>query len=105
MTVKAVGFRILVKPDEIKKETASGIVLAVDEAAEKGARVTGTIVDIGEIAWKAFNPQSPYAGLAVGDKVFFAKYAGKTVIDPTDKQEYVILNDEDIVAKYYPADE
>jgi co-chaperonin GroES (HSP10) len=100
MTVKAVGFRIIVKPDEIKKETASGIVLALDERAEKGARITGTIVHIGEIAWAAYKPVSMYAGLQVGDKVFFAKYAGKLIIDPTDKAEYVVLNDEDIVAKY-----
>ena len=100
MAIKAVGFRILVRPDEVKTRTESGIELALDLNAEKGARVTGTIVDIGEIAWKAFNPQSPYAGLRVGDRVYFAKYAGKRLVDFDTKEEYVVLNDEDIVAKF-----
>jgi co-chaperonin GroES (HSP10) len=29
--------------------------------------------------------------------VAFAKYSGKTVKDPDDHQDYMVLNDEDIV--------
>lgn len=117
---KAVGFRVLVRPDSIEEKTRmansdieiekkdgnwvtkTGLLIdpAVNELAEKGARISGVIVDIGEIAWKAFNPQSLYAGLQVGDRVFFAKYAGKLLVDPVTNEEFVVLNDEDIVAKY-----
>jgi co-chaperonin GroES (HSP10) len=35
----------------------------------------------------------------VGDTVFYAKYAGKWIRDPETDEEFLIVNDEDIVAK------
>lgn len=86
--------RILIKPDVIETKTASGIVLAINEKREQAAAESGIIISIGSTAFKDYG-ESPDL-LKVGDKVFFAKYAGKTVKD-SDGSEFIILNDEDIV--------
>jgi co-chaperonin GroES (HSP10) len=57
---------------------------------------TGTVVAIGPTAYRDFNTETP---IKVGDTVAFARFSGKTVVDPTDEVEYVALNDEDIVVK------
>ena len=95
--IKAVAFRIVVKPDPVEVKTKSGIVIALDEGQERRATVSGTIVDIGEDAWAAFKTKSPHAGLKIGDRVIYARYAGKWVKDPDTEEEYVVMNDEDIV--------
>lgn len=91
---KPIGHRILVKPDEVVKKTASGILIASDEKLERNAQVFGTIIEIGEDAWVAYKPKSEFAGLKVGDRVAYAKYAGKWLADNS-----LVLNDDDIVAK------
>jgi len=48
------GNRILVKPDPVETKTKSGILLAKDEKLEAAASVTGTVVAVGELAWKEF---------------------------------------------------
>jgi co-chaperonin GroES (HSP10) len=105
------GHRVLIKPDEVESQTATGIILVQDERLAKGGNQFGTIVSVGKQAWKAFREVDengkevngrPWA--EVGDRVIFAKYAGKFVYDPTtgtsdkDREEYLIINDEDIVA-------
>ena len=99
MALEAIAFRIIVKPDEVEKQTKSGIVLAVDESQEKGAVTRGTIVSIGEDAWAAYKTTSKFAGLKVGDEVFYARYAGKRIKETDDGEEFLVLNDEDIVCK------
>jgi len=91
------GFRVLVKPETIKEELDWGegrkFVLAGEEwKREKAATQIGTIVSVGPSAWKGFDDGAPWAH--VGDRIYFARYAGKFV--EMDGEEYVILNDEDI---------
>lgn len=95
--LKAIAWRVLVKPDAIQEKTSGGIVLALDEKLEKGARMSGTIVDIGPDVYP--NSSVVYGGLNIGDHIYFAKYAGKVVVDKTTKEEFVVLNDEDCVVK------
>ncbi len=99
--IKAPGYRLMVRPDEIKKETASGILIeyAENEKLEKGARVTGTVVSIGPECWDQHKGNTPWC--AIGDQIFWAKYAGKQVVDPETQIDYVILNDEDVVGVIY----
>lgn len=104
MPFKAIAHRVIVRPDKIEEKTKSGIVLALDMQLEKGARVSGTVVDIGEDVFAAFKPKTEFAGLKVGDKVWFAKYAGKLLVDPKTQEEFVVLIDEDIVVKYVDSD-
>jgi co-chaperonin GroES (HSP10) len=102
--LKAIAHRLIVKPDPIQEKTKGGIVLAVDEKLEKGARVRGTIVDIGEDVYAAFKCKTQYAGLKVGDKVYFARYAGKLIVDENTLEEFIVLIDEDVVVKEVPND-
>jgi co-chaperonin GroES (HSP10) len=56
----------------------------------------GVVIAVGPTAWKDFGSE-PWA--KVNDVVIFAKNAGKSVEDPSNKDiPYVLLNDEDIVA-------
>jgi len=96
---KAIGFRVLVKPDDIIKTSKGGIAIVTDERLERGATVTGTVLDIGPEAFRAFNnaagvDYTPW--VKVGDHIFYAKYAGKG-IDAEDGTSLLFLNDEDVV--------
>lgn len=99
MALKAVSFRVIVRVKPVEETSAGGIVLAVDKKMERNAYTEGTIVDIGPDVYAAFKPKEEYAGLKIGDRVFYAKYAGKWITDPDTKEELLILNDEDITAK------
>ena len=98
MTVelKPVGYRVLIKPDKLEETTESGIVIAYqDPLVVKAATVRGTIVAIGPSAWKGEEPW-----VEVGDRVQYAKYAGKMVDDPEDLDNpFLVVNDEDILLK------
>lgn len=96
--IKAPGYRLLVRPDEIKKKTESGILIefAGNEKLEKGARITGTVVDIGPECWEMHKYPNKTPWCKVGDTIFWAKYAGKQVVDPDTQIDYIIINDEDV---------
>jgi len=89
--------------DDIKRKTASGIEIAYgsDERLEIGARMTGTVAFVGEQCWYDFPdwPNKPWC--KIGDKVVWAKYAGKVTIDPYTGQEYIVLNDIDLVVCFW----
>lgn len=99
MALKAVAFRVMVEVKEVEEKSKGGIVLAVDKKMERNAYTEGVIIDIGPDAWAAFKTKEEFAGLKIGDRVFYAKYSGKWIQDPDSGKEYLVLNDEDIVAK------
>lgn len=117
--IRPLGHRILVQADEVETKTKSGLVLALDEKLEAGAKVTGTVIAIGPTAYThpdlgaepVLEPETrrvirykanPWC--KVGDRVYWAKYAGKRVVDPDDPDTepgtgskiMIILNDEDL---------
>ncbi len=98
MKIRPAGHRVVVIPDisdAQMRATKSGIILAHTEAAlEQAAVVTGVIESIGDNAWKAFDEGFPWA--KTGDRVLFAKYAGKAFGQEEDRR--IILNDDDIIA-------
>lgn len=98
MEHKAIGWRIIIRPDPVEEKTQSGIVLAVDKKIERNATTVGTIVDIGPDAFAAFKTSLPFAGLQIGDRVTYAKYSGKWVADENG-EELLVVNDEDVVSK------
>ena len=97
--ITPVGHRVLIDMDQAELETEWGFELVSDKKLENAAMISGQIAAIGPQAWKAFGPDftgEPWA--KVGDRVFFAQYAGKSVTDPVTGKEYKIMNDDDITA-------
>jgi co-chaperonin GroES (HSP10) len=92
------GRRLLVKPDEINTKIGS-FEIAVDRKMERAGQHRGTVVSIGSLCWKGFEDETPWC--QVGDWVQYVRYAGQTVEDPVTKEEYHVMNDEDLVAVLY----
>jgi len=96
----ALGNRVIVKPDDVETVSEGGILLggANYERNEKAQCTTGTIVDFGPSAWL-----DPLMGgepwVEKGDRVVYAKYAGKFITNPEDDEEYVVINDDAIQVK------
>ena len=90
------GHRVLVKVEEAETVTKGGIIVA-QTIADKNteANIFGTLVAVGETAWKDFGGR---AWATVGDRVAIAKYGGFVIEDPDTKEKYRLLNDEDITA-------
>lgn len=93
--------RILVLPENVqeanetfKKMRAIGLEIPHSELMkrEQAAVEIGTIISIGETAFVDFKATKVPVE---GDKVLYAKYAGKAVSDGEIK--YLVLNDEDII--------
>lgn len=100
MAIKPIAYLALVKPDAVQEVSKGGIILSMDKRSEERAQVTGTIIALGEDFAAAFKPKTPFWGLKPGDKVYFAKYAGKWVQNPDSedpKDQLLFLRDEDIV--------
>lgn len=101
LKVAAVGHRVIVRPDPVTKTSKGGILLAVDERREQNMAQKGTVVAVGEMAWKntlyGYGIEGWKPWCQVGDRVFFARYAGKSFRDEDHPDDiYIIMNDEDI---------
>lgn len=92
---RATGHRILLKPFEIEKTTASGIVL-VDKTinAEEQHAVMAIVVEIGNDCWN--DKVSDFC--QVGDKVLIGQYTGKFHVSPVDGVKYRFVQDLDIIS-------
>jgi len=82
---------------EYQRAEAMGIIIPEHEDNKRAQAGVdkGTVVALGPTAYRDFNTDVP---VKVGDVVAFARYSGKTIVDPKDDEEYVALNDEDLVA-------
>lgn len=92
--IQPCGHRVLVRPDEVSDRRGSLYVPATTREREQYAQIFGTIVAIGPTAWKGFDEGQPWA--KVGDRVAIAKYGGFVIEDPATKEQFRLLNDEDI---------
>lgn len=97
--LEVLGDRVLIKPAPLKNEhevEGTKIKLAVAygdlEKSYKMASQEGTVVSIGPEAWSDYKTK----WCEIGDEVVFAQYAGKFVIDPETKEEYIVINDLDV---------
>lgn len=98
-TLQPIEYKVLVKPDlveetdpMIKRCKDMGIEIPESEKErDKQRQITGTLVAVGGKAFEEFGDPMP----KVGDKVYFAKYAG-LVIKADDKTEFRLCNDKDI---------
>ncbi len=89
MTLTPLPQRVLVVPDRVPTETASGLHLVEHWRAEQ----TGTLAAIGA--------GSRVDGATLGDRVVFAPTAGQELLlnrGEPDEQVYLILRDTDLLA-------
>lgn len=96
--IKALGHHVLVKVSKPEETTEGGIIIpnTTRDAEHRGAEI-GVVVDVGATAYVADGlGGTPWC--KVGDHVYFAKYAGKWVVDPKTDEEFLILLDTDVVA-------
>lgn len=98
--MRPLGFGVLVKPDplenDLKQSPDSKIV--IPDSVKDRQRIeisTGIIVGIGAAAWRDLADGQPWAN--VGQRVLFAKYGGKLFKDPKTNEDYVLLQDRDIL--------
>lgn len=103
LPVRAVGWRLLIEPVAVKKQSDGGIILAAESVkAQEYLRYVGKVVDAGGLAYQ----DSKFGGTpwcAVGDHVAYAKYAGQEVIVNPDTADgepkrYRLINDDEVLA-------
>lgn len=111
MSLEIVGHRLLVKPDPVKeqidvpnslKEGGFEVVKPVDlERREEAGTQIGTVIQVGPTAFRAFDGNDPnwQPWCKAGDRIIFARYAGKFVEDPESKERFFVINDEDVQVK------
>jgi co-chaperonin GroES (HSP10) len=95
-------YKVLIAPKPIEEKRGSIILPGSAVESEKYASVEGTIIATSPLAftyaeqheWDAVGAIKPKAG----DRVIYAKYAGVRVKSPKDGQEYLLINDKDLVA-------
>jgi chaperonin GroES len=92
ISLKPLGNRVVVKPQEEEEITAGGIVLP-ETAKEKPQRGEVLAVGPGERNDKG---ESVPLDVKVGDKVLFAKYAGTEI--KLDGDKLLILRETDLLA-------
>jgi co-chaperonin GroES (HSP10) len=113
MKLRAIGHRILVRPDGLEEEELldkkheelkkKGFVINKPEGQhrrEAQGTDVGEIVDIGPMAWKHSDYGYPSAEwqpwAKIGDRIVFGRYTGKLKEDPETGIEYMIINDDDV---------
>ncbi len=103
MAVNPVGHRVMVKlqkledvDPQVARMKSLGFEFAEQEKRKEESIIdTATVVALGATAFKDFGGD-PWC--EVGDLIAYARFSGKRVKDPVDQTEYLILNDEDVIA-------
>ena len=88
--LKPVLHRLLIEPEPVEVKTESGIIVQLDKREQK-AGVVGTVIAIGNTAFKGFGSTAEDEGITVGSKVYYAKYSGAETKDG----KHIWINDED----------
>jgi len=91
--INPVGWRVLIKPQEVKEMSEGGIILTteVSKNREQMGNTTGIVISMGDDCYA----DEPAPWCKVGDKVIFAKYAG-LLYRGKDGKQYRMVNDKDI---------
>ena len=99
-TIVPVLHRLLVKVKPEEKVTAAGIVIPESDEfkrRQKGKEV-GEVVAIGPTAYISSSGEK-LGSINIGDIVYFVRYAGTEIDNPSDKKSnYRIINDDDVLA-------
>ena len=93
------GYRILVDIDPVETVSKGGIYLVQDEKQEASGQQFGTVVSIGHTCWTKADGTKLEPWCVVGDRILFARYAGRFVYDPENRdKEFMVMNDTDVIA-------
>lgn len=93
------GYRILVDIDPIETVSKGGIFLVQDEKLEAAGQQFGTVVKIGHTCWTREDGTKLEPWCKLGDRILFARHAGRFVFDPENREkEFMIMNDTDVIA-------
>lgn len=108
--IEPAGHRVVVFPDPVEEVSKGGIVVVTPdrENQEKRHQQSGTVVAIGNQAFKAFCQETLPDGstkwgdpwVKVGDRVTYVRWAGRFVKDPVTEIDYLVMNDSDITARF-----
>ena len=93
MNLKPLDDRIVVKPNEAEKTTASGLVIP-DTAKEKPQE--GEVIAVGPGRFNEDGDERIPMDITVGDKVIYSKYGGTEV--KYSGEEFLILSARDVLA-------
>ena len=98
--INPIGWRVLIKPQEVREVSQGGIILSTDKGKEREqmANTTGIVIAMGDQCYA----DEPNPWCKVGDKVIFAKYAGLMYLG-RDSNAYRMINDKDVTG-YLDAD-
>ena len=95
------GFKVLVKIQEIEEVTKGGIIIPTDTIEkESAASQIATVIDFGQAAFTigvGDLPNEWNVKPAVGSNIILNRYAGIT-IESKNKEEYRLVNDKEILA-------
>lgn len=94
-TMQVLGRRLLVKPDEVNLKVGSFEIVS-DKKLERAGQHRGVVAAVGHLCWKDFSDETPWC--KEGDWIQYVRYAGATIEDPVTKENYHVMNDEDVVA-------
>lgn len=92
-------FKVLILPKQVEEKTASGLYIPPKTVeTEKSSTIEGEIIAVSHLAF-TYATEAEWGGNKpkAGDRVIFAKYAGVRH-KAKDGQEYLLVNDKDIVA-------
>jgi chaperonin GroES len=84
--------RVLVKPAPVETKSEGGIILSLNEKREQASASQGTVLALGDTFGADYKTN---VLPKVGDKVYFAQYAGRWIKE--NDEDLVILNDEDLL--------
>ena len=93
-------YRLLVDIEPIEKGTAAGIILVQDEKMEAAGQQFGTVIAVGHTCWTNADGEAKVEPWCkVGDRILYARHAGRFVYDPFDRsKEFMVMNDTDVIA-------
>jgi co-chaperonin GroES (HSP10) len=93
------GYRILVKAKEIERTSKGGIIISVEgtneDKLEQNGNQFGIVVGIGHTCYKGGVSDEPWC--EIGDEIIFARHAGRFVFDPETNEQYLIMNDDEVL--------
>lgn len=106
--IKVQGHRLLILLDPIKVEVTEipGFeIVHANKNIERSSTQRGLVVATGSQCFLAFrqmddrgNEVNGEAWCKTGDYITFAQYAGRSLLDPEDKEnDFIVINDMDII--------